>query len=852
MKKITIGVLAHVDSGKTTLSEALLFCSGNLNSLGRVDKGNSYFDTNPMERNRGITIFSKQTSFQWREVCFNLLDTPGHVDFAAEMERTLPVLDYGVLIISANDGIQAHTVTLWKLLEKYGIPTFIFINKMDLSYRKENELMEILREKFGNGVVNFSDKESFADNLSLASETLTEAMLERESVRPDEICDAICKREIFPCFFGKALKNEGVKEFLDGLSEYTVFPDYSGDFSASTYKIIRDEKGERLTFVKVTGGEIRVKDSLDGEKINQIRLYSGDKFTPVEKVTAGDICALTGLLKSYVGKGFGTAEDFSGEVMEPYLLYNVILPEEVNVHEVLKDFMEISEEDPKLKVTWNDELSVIEIQMMGKVQTEILKSLVKSRFGYDVEFGEGQIIYRETLATGSKPVEGVGHFESLKHFAEVHLMIEPLERGAGNIFVSNCREDDLDKSRQNLILSHLEEKPHKGVLTGSMLTDVKITLIGGKAHKKHTKGGDFREAAFRALRQGLMQVKNVLLEPWCEFTMELPMENLGRAMADIQNMGGRFTSPETKEAQSVLKGRVPVAKIKDYAPLLNSYTGGLGRLSCFPSGYEECQNTEEIIENSGYNPDLDLENPSSSIFCSKGSIQTVAWDMIWDRISPMLTGDEFDESVIEADLNNKNHSRLPSDEASLKVIFERTYGPIEKKKNRHLRNIKPPKKTGFEETNLRVKINRPDANSDKFLLIDGYNLIYASEELSELADSDFGAARDRLIDILCNYRGFSDEKIILVFDAYKVKGGLGSKEKIRNIDVVYTKEAETADMYIEKVTKTIANKSYVRVVTSDGLEQLIILGHGAYRVSSREFLEEVEAMGSFGGNDAEY
>lgn len=852
MKKITIGVLAHVDSGKTTLSEALLFCSGKLNNLGRVDKGSSYFDTNPLERNRGITIFSKQTSFEWKNMRINLMDTPGHVDFAAEMERTLTVLDYAILIISANDGVQAHTKTLWKLLDKYEIPTFVFINKMDLSYRKPKELMGILRERFGNGLIDFSNRENFIDDLSLASERLTEVMLEGDSISSEEVSGAICRREVFPCFFGTALKNKGVEALLDGLTEYTCEKNYRNEFSARVYKIARDEKGERLTFIKVTGGTLKVKDSVNDEKINQLRLYSGDKFEPAGGVCSGDVCAITGLGKTYAGQGLGTEKDFSGELMEPYLFYNVILPENINAHEALQDFMEMSEEDPKMKVKWNEELSAIEIHLMGEVQTEILQELVKSRFGYDVKFGEGQILYRETLSENAKAVEGIGHFEPLRHFAEVHLKIEPAPEGTGNIFISDCREEDFDKKLQNLVLSHLEEKVHKGVLTGSVLTDVKITVIGGKAHHKHTEGGDFREAAFRAVRQGLMQAENILIEPWFEFSIELPMENLGRAMADVQKMGGSFESPQTREGQSVLRGTAPVSKMKDYTLILNSYTKGLGRLSCFPAGYKECKDSEAVIKRFCYDPQADIKNPSSSVFCSKGVSETVPWNMIWDRISipPILEKRSLSEET--GNLSAKNMKKLPQDEASLKAIFERTYGPINKHRNRNLRNIKPPEKTGFEETNLRVKIHRPDGDAEHFLLVDGYNLIHASEELSDLAEADFGAARERLIDILCNYKGFSEEKVIVVFDAYKVKGGLGSEHRVRNIDVVYTKEAETADMYIERVTKSIAHKNQVRVVTSDGLEQLIILGHGAYRVSCREFLEEIEAMKNFGGKNAKY
>lgn len=815
MKKITLGILANVDAGKTTLSEALLYKAGKISTPGRVDKGNSFLDANPLERSRGITIFSKQTNFVWKDTKIYLIDTPGHAELAAEMERTLPALDCAILVISANEGIGANTYALRKLLEKHEIPTVIFINKMDLSFRKREDLMHVLRENFGNGCVDFGDGKNFFDDLSLASEKLTEAMLEKEVIEDDDIARAVVAREIFPCYFGTALETEGVEELLNGIGDYIDMPDRKEGFGARIFKIARDEKGQRLTFMKITGGKLSVRGKIGDEKVSGIRMYQGERYVNADGVSAGDLCAVTGLENSFVGQGLGFEKNVAEKKSESYLLYDVILPEEVGINAALADFMKVSEEYPELNVEWNKKTSSIGLRMTGRIQMEILKTIVKERFGYQVEFSEGKILYRETVPRDIDAVEGIGCVGSRKNFAEVHLLVEAAPRGNGNSFFSVCDEAELSRNHQNLILSYLEEDVHRGVHYGYPVTDVKVTLVAAASGGTCVESGELREATLQALRQGLAQIEGVLLEPFFEFHLEVPQEHMGRALSDIAKMSGHAEEPETSEKMSAIKGKAPVAEIKDYINKVNSYTSGRGRITLFPSGYDICHNEDEVERAGG-----DVSEYLMTASCDRERLN------LNSRYTDEDTKKKGDENVSEE---------------TLKRIFEKTYGPVDRKREerRNLNKRKPPRKTGFEEINYRVEINKLTQSDEKYLFIDGYNLIYEWDELRKLSESDFEAARERLIEILRNYAGYTGEHVILVFDAYNVKGGTGSKESSDPIEVVYTEEAETADMYIEKVTHGMAGKNRVRVVTSDGMEQLMIMGHGALRISSREFVEDV-------------
>lgn len=855
---ICVGLLAHVDAGKTTLSEALLYEAGELRKSGRVDHGDSFLDYNPLERSRGITIFSKQARLEWEGKEITLLDTPGHVDFAAETERVLSVLDCAILVISANEGVQPHTETLWKLLKRYQVPVFVFVNKMDLSIYRKAELLEKLKGRFGDGLVDLAspDTEERENQLTLNSEALTEALLEKGSLAESDIAGGIARREVFPCYFGAALKFHGIKELLDGISRFCPKGNYGKEkLGARVYKVSHDEKGERVAFLRITGGHLAVRDEIDGEKIHQIRLYSGMKYQMLERADAGMVCGVTGLSKAKAGMGIGAEEMETGEILEPFLSCHVRLPEEVDPHRGLLDFRQLAEEDPKLNVSWDEGAGAISIQMMGQVQLEILTSMVETRFGYHVEFDSGKIVYRETMAPEAAAVEGVGHFEPLNHYAEVHLLLEPGERGSGMTFTAACPEDALDRNWQRLILTHLAEKQHRGVLIGAPVTDLKITLVAGKNHLKHTEGGDFREATFRAVRQGLLQAECCLLEPWFEFRLEVPTECTGRAMMDIQKMYGNFQEPLQEEDMTVLTGKAPVSEMKEYSRALAGYTGGRGRLHCMLAGYDLCHNQEDVVTESGYVPERDVANTGDSVFCYHGSGEIIPWDQVPAHMhlpSSLKKPEEEEETVMSPSALEQRarqyRAELVSDK-ELMAIFERTYGPVKSNpltapgRNVHKKPpAKRPARTGFEPVPKEVRKGRVTPARDQYVLIDGYNLIHAWEELDQLAKTDFGSARERLVDILCNYRGFTRANVIVVFDAYKVKGGVGSKERIRNIDVIYTKEAETADMYIERVTHEIARKHDVRVVTSDGLEQLIILGHGAVRTSSREFVREVQEI----------
>ena len=847
MKKIVIGVLAHVDSGKTTLSEALLYQSGSIKKLGRVDHRDSYLDTFSLERDRGITIFSKQAVIKYKDTQFTLLDTPGHVDFSAETERTLQVLDYAVLVISATDGIQSHTRTLWKLLSKYNVPCFLFINKMDLDGADQKRIMAELKAKFSDGCVDFgcSDEPEFYENIALCDEKLLNQYYENNTVEKEDIIHAVKNRKIFPCLFGSALKLNGVSEFLQCLYDYTDMPEYSDKFSAKVYKISED-KGQRLTHLKITGGRLRVREILqsdknhNAEKVNQIRIYSGEKFNTADEVSAGTICAVTGISFTRPGDGLGAEKNAGLPVLEPVFTYRMILPDGADTHTALEKMRILENEDPQLKVIWNERLGEIQVQLMGDIQLEILQSLLKERFGMHITFSKGNIIYKETI---SNTVEGIGHFEPLRHYAEVHLLMKPGKRDSGLIFKTDCKEDILDKNWQRLILTHLYEKTHIGILTGSPITDMEITLVSGKAHPKHTEGGDFRQATYRAVRQGLRSAECLLLEPVYEFTLEVPAENVGRAMSDIQRMSGNFNLPETLGECSIISGTAPVSTMYDYARDVMQYTHGSGKLMCSLKGYEPCHNTAQVIEEIGYDCDGDTDNPCDSVFCSHGSGYIVRWNEVKSHMH--LPG------ILSAPKNNlavgnrqkvlssyRNRDDLFALDKELMQIFEQTYGPIKNHSNHRGQNHFTFTESTEKQKNKTAPLPRYEGT--EYLLVDGYNVIFSWDKLKALTQDNIDGARNTLINILCNYQGYKKCEVILVFDAYKVKGNAREVEEVNNITIVYTKEVETADMYIEKASYKLAKNNKVRVVTSDALEQLIILAGGALRVSSREFLYEIQ------------
>ena len=864
-KQITMGILAHVDAGKTTLSEGILYTCKAIRKLGRVDHQDAFLDTNTLERNRGITIFSKQAECTLGEFGITLLDTPGHVDFSAEMERTLQVLDYGILVISGADGVQGHTETLWRLLSRYQIPVFLFINKMDQPGTDRETLLVELKEKLDTNCVDFSadqTSEDWKEQVAVCDEQVMEAYLEGEEISRVQIQKMIWERKLFPCYFGSALKLTGVKEFLEDLKLRIRESSYPESFGAKIYKITRDSQGERLSHMKITGGALKVKSVLSNgkpgesgediwqEKVNQIRIYSGEKYTMVSEVKAGTVCAVTGLTATYPGQGLGSEQASDMPVLEPVLSYRIGLPEEVNGHQALLQLRQLEEEEPLLHIVWNGTLGEIYAQVMGEVQIEILKSLIKERFGMTVTFDEGNIVYKETIL---EPVEGVGHFEPLRHYAEVHLLLEPGETGSGLIFDADCSEDVLDRNWQRLILTHLEEREHKGVLIGAPITDMKITLLTGRAHIKHTEGGDFRQATYRAVRQGLRKAKSQLLEPYYEFRLEVPSEQVGRSMTDIQKMLGEFDPPKTEGEMTVLTGSAPVVTMRDYQKEVISYTSGRGRLSCTLKGYYPCHNQEEVVEAVGYDPEADLENPTGSVFCAHGAGIVVNWDQVEDYMhvesgwnAPAGQETKPEKPVTAKNWKEENEKYLAT-EKELEEIFERTYGPIRKlgEEPPAGRSVKGWKKSrrdpleGYGKSSSDYKQKKTPDGEKEYLLVDGYNIIFAWEDLKELAAVNIDGARERLMDILCNYQGFKKSTLILVFDAYKVKGNPGSVETYHNIHVVYTKEAETADQYIEKTVHEIGRKYRVTVATSDQLEQVIILGQGGQRMSARELLEDV-------------
>ena len=845
MKKIVVGILAHVDSGKTTLSEAMLYLSGTISKLGRVDSKNSFLDTFSLERSRGITIFSKQALLKYKDTDITLIDTPGHVDFSAETERTLQVLDYAILVISATDGVQSHTQTLWKLLAKYNVPCFIFVNKTDLDGADRDVALCQLRTKLSDNCVDFNlSDDELNENIALCDETLLEKY-ENDALDKFDVVSAVKNRKIFPCMFGSALKLDGVDAFMDLLNDYTEMPAYGTDFGAKVYKISED-KGQRLTMMKITGGSLKVKEvlksekNINAEKVNQIRLYSGEKFTAVDEAQAGTVCAVTGITFTNSGDGLGTEDNSSMPVLTPVLTYTVNVPDGTDAHTVLSNMKILEGEDPQLKVEWNERYSEIHVKLMGDIQLEVLQTLFADRFGIDISFGKGSIIYKETI---EEAVEGVGHFEPLRHYAEVHLLLKPGKRGSGLVFKTECKEDVLDKNWQRLILTHLYEKTHIGVLTGSPITDMEIILKSGKAHPKHTEGGDFRQATYRAVRQGLRSAKSVLLEPYYDFTLEVPTENVGRAMSDIQFMHGTFNPPENDGENSVFTGSAPVSTMYDYARDVRMYTHGKGKLVCALKGYEPCHNSDEVIAEFGYDPDSDTDNTCDSVFCSKGSGYTVKWDEVKSHMHlPSILStpkseyaQTFSKSRVSSYADKKDLFALDKE---LMEIFEQTYGPI-KNKNPNNSHFSFTEKAKTPNPKKLPKV--PKYEGPEYLLVDGYNVIFAWDNLNKLAESSIDGARNALINILCNYQGYKKCEVIVVFDAYKVKGNHREIEKVNNITVVYTKEAETADMYIEKASLDLAKKHKVRVVTSDALEQVIILGNGALRVSSREFQAEVSA-----------
>lgn len=852
MKKISVGILAHVDSGKTTLSEAFMYASGAINKPGRVDHGNSFLDTFELERSRGITIFSKQAVFKYNNTQFTLLDTPGHIDFSAEAERTLQVLDYAVLVISGTSGVQGHTYTLWRLLSRYNIPVFVYVNKMDLDGADKAAVLSQLKEKLSDSIVDFSSDipvNQLYENIALCDDKLLEGYYENEILKTEDIAGAVRERKLFPCFFGSALKLAGVKELLQGLDQYTVMPSYGSEFGAKVYKIAEDSQKNRLTFLKITGGSLAVREVLksknntEGEKVNQIRIYSGERFTTADRVAAGTICAVTGISFAHTGDGLGTEPNSDLPMLEPVLTYTVQLLDGTDAHTAMRYFKILQEEDPQLNVVWNEEAEEIQLQLMGDIQLEILKSILSERFNLQVGFGTGSIIYKETI---KNTVEGVGHFEPLRHYAEVHLLLRPGKRGSGLTFTSECREDVLDKNWQRLILTHLQEKAHIGVLTGSPITDIEIVLVSGKAHPKHTEGGDFRQATYRAVRQGLHSAESLLLEPVYNFTLEVPSENAGRAMSDIQRMYGSFAPPENGSEAVVLTGTAPAVTMANYSKEVAQYTHGRGSLVCVLKGYESCHNAEEVIEAIGYNCDTDSDNPCDSVFCSHGAGHTVKWyDVPKYMHLPSALQPEEDTKPRPTRAGDRVFARFETQggdifaqDKELMAIFEKTYGPI-KKKNYNEEEASAKRVVSFDNK-ARSKKAKQQYEGKSYLLVDGYNVIFSWKNLKELAKDSLDTARNTLINIMCNYQGYNKCELILVFDAYRVKGQHREVEKINNINVIYTKEAETADMYIERATHTLAKNNRVRVVTSDGMEQLIILGNGALRVSSQAFLTEVE------------
>lgn len=852
---LVVGILAHTDSGKTTLAESMLYLSGSIRKFGRVDHGDTFLDTYRLEKSRGITIFSKQAQIKLPDKEVTLLDTPGHVDFSAEMERTLQVLDYAILVISGADGIQGHTQTLWKLLKRYQVPTFLFINKMDQNGTNKEIILTEVQRKLSESCIDFGqgrDDECFQEQLAMCDEALMERYLEEGLIDSSMIRQAIQTRKVYPCYFGSALKQEGVTELLHAMNEDMLCPEYPNEFGARVFKIARDEQDNRLTYMKITGGSLKVKTALSNlkagqetkgaiwnEKVDQIRVYSGSQYSLENEVTVGMVCAVTGLTKTFCGEGLGIEIEPEVPALEPVLTYQVKIPEECNVHTTFLQLCQLEEEEPELHIVWDENLNEIHAQVMGEVQIEILKSMIHERFHVDVEFDSGSIVYKETI---EEPIVGIGHFEPLRHYAEVHLLMEPLERGCGLEFVIDCSEDVLDRNWQRLVLTHLEEKKHKGVLTGSEITDMRITLIAGKAHLKHTEGGDFRQATYRAVRQGLKSAKSLLLEPVYEYRLEVPQEMVGRAMTDIQRMCGSFDTPIIEDNMTVLTGIAPVVTMRNYQREVISYTRGHGRIFCTLKGYEVCHNAEGVINEKHYDSESDLDNPTGSVFCSHGAGYVVGWNEVpsYAHVNNGRNEKEQEEELQVASIKERRaFLEGVIDQEEIEEIFARTFGNMKQKRTGWTRTIKAPLEDGYKGSSQYTS----NKNLQEYLLVDGYNIIFAWEDLNELSKVNIDSARDKLMDIMCNYQGYKKCELILVFDAYKVAGGKGEAFDYHNIHVVYTKEAETADQYIEKFTHENGKKYDITVATSDRLEQMIIWGAGAKRLSAAGLKEEVEAIG---------
>lgn len=886
MKKRTIGILAHVDAGKTTLSEGILFEAGVIRALGRVDHRDAFLDTDEQERARGITIFSKQARFVWQEREITLLDTPGHVDFSGEMERVLGVVDAAVLVISGTDGVQSHTRTLWKLLAHYGLPVFLFVNKMDLARADADELMSQLQAELSDGCQNFSGAydESWMENIAMCDETLLDSFFAQGTLYDTQIAEQIQGRKVFPCYFGAALKDTGVRELLDGMERFLPEPVYEKEFGARVFKISHDDAGSRLTWVKLTGGVLRVKDVLDvgadePEKVNQLRLYSGTKYEAVDEVQAGEVCALTGLTRTAAGDALGAAQPLAAPRLAPVMTYRLVLPETCNAFVFLGKLRQLEEEDPLLHVIWNERARQIHMQLMGEVQTQVLKALIWQRFHEEVEFAEGHIVYKETITA---PVEGVGHYEPLRHYAEVHLLLTPGGRGSGIEVGTACKEDVLDRNWQRLILTHVQEQEHPGVLTGAPVTDVRITLLTGRAHLKHTEGGDFRQATYRAIRQGLKKAKSILLEPYYRFVLDVPTEQIGRAMADVQRMRGTFSTPETT-ADGVLTrltGTAPVEKLQGYLSEVNAYTRGMGRLSLELSGYEPVEESrqEEIIAGIGYDSERDTGHPTGSVFCAHGAGFVVPWYEVEDYMhlesgfsadaastvhvlgqvdmkayEQELLEEQARQAAARADARAAAHSSHTggyADEKELEEIFTRTFGEVKRRTGAGDTNLGYERGTSEKTRSYASKLRRPAESPypgkpvktpEEYLIVDGYNVIFAWDELKTLAAENLDGARDRLNDILCNYQGYKQCHLIVVYDAYKRRGGAGSEQDYHNIRLVFTREGQTADMYIEEFVRSLGRKVKVTVATSDRLEQLTVSSGGALRMSSAELLLEIRA-----------
>lgn len=851
MKRLTIGILAHVDAGKTTLSEALLYVSGKIRSLGRVDNKDAYLDTYELERARGITIFSKQAVFQTLDTEIILLDTPGHVDFSAEMERTLQVLDYAILVISGADGVQSHTKTLWQLLQRYNIPVFVFVNKMDQPGVNQAALLEQLKNQLDDGCVDFTEtrSEEFFDQVAMCEEALMEEFLNTGAIEESHLTKAIVKRKLFPCYFGSALKLMGVEEFLNGFSAYTTVPTFKDKFGAKVFKIVRDEMGNRLTYLKITGGSLKVRDTLTGiskndgeeeegvweEKVTQLRVYSGNRFTTVNEAEAGMVCAVTGLTYTYPGQGLGEEKASAGPMLEPVLSYEIVLPKGCDPRQMMPKLRQLEEEIPELHILWDEELQEIQAQVMGEVQIEIIQSLIKERFEVEVAFGHGHIVYKETIAN---VVEGVGHFEPLRHYAEVHVLLEPLPLGSGLKYETYLSEDVLDKNWQRLILTHLGEKEHRGVLTGSPVTDIKFTLVGGRAHTKHTEGGDFRQATYRAVRNGLKQAETVLLEPYYAFQIELPENMVGRAMTDVEKMSGTCGLNQSEQGWAVLSGTAPVVTMKNYQKELTAYTKGQGRLFLNIMGYGPCHNTSEVVERIGYDSERDLRNPTGSVFCAHGSGFYVEWDQVKDymHVESYLKSRKTEPMEVVNPQPASETEELWIGTEEIDRILDRTYNANRGSKS----NWKKQSGNRYISETPRVINSRPAVKKEEYLLVDGYNVIFAWEDLKELVETNVESARGKLLDVMCNYQGIKKCNLIVVFDAYRIQGHQTEILDYHNIHVVYTKEAETADQYIEKYVHEKASNYHITVATSDGLEQIIIRSKGAALLSARELKEEVE------------